>query len=153
MTRLAILFALPFLALSLRPVTAPAADERAAVERAVKDYVEGIYEARPELIERGVHPALVKRGTYRPEGSDEYGIPGIMTYEQLVDLARRWNEGGAQGTDLGYTIEIHEVLDRTASAFLSAKWGVDHIQLIKTDGQWKIIHVLWQSHPPKENGR
>ena len=36
--------------------------DRAAVERAVRDYLEGFYEAKPELIERGVHARLVKYG-------------------------------------------------------------------------------------------
>ena len=36
--------------------------EREAVERAVRDYVEAIYQTKPELIERSVHPALEKIG-------------------------------------------------------------------------------------------
>ena len=40
----------------------PASADRAAVERAALDYVEGVYEVKPELIERSVHPDLAKVG-------------------------------------------------------------------------------------------
>ena len=40
------------------------ADERAAVKRAVLDYVEGVYNVDPDRIERSVHTELAKRGFY-----------------------------------------------------------------------------------------
>ena len=44
--------------------------------------------------------------------------------------------------------EIFDVLDKTASAKLTAHWGIDYFHLVKEDGKWKIYQVLWQS-PPK----
>lgn len=37
------------------------------------------------------------------------------------------------------------ILDKTASAKLTAHWGVDSFHLAKIDGQWRIVQVLWQS--------
>lgn len=122
--------------------------EREAVERAVRDYVEAIYQTKPELIERSVHPALEKIGMYRPDQSTTYRLPSKMTFEQLRDLAANWNKDGSQGKDLTYEVEVREVMDMTASARLGAKWGVDHMHLAKSDGRWKIVQILWQSHPP-----
>ena len=51
--------------LSLTPLTlddGAATADRAAVDRAVRDYVEALYQAKPELIERSVYPALEKLG-------------------------------------------------------------------------------------------
>ena len=142
------LFALPLLFL-LPTSSADVRDaDREAVEAAVRDYVEGIYEVQPERIERSVHPAMVKRGSWRPEGSTEYRTASVMTFEQLVELAGSWNVDDQQGADLTYEIEVQDVLDITASAKLSAKWGIDYFHLMKLDDEWKIIHVLWQSHPP-----
>ena len=133
-------------ALGLRPVENA---DQAAVDRAVRDYVEAIYQVKPELIERSVHPALEKIGMYRPDDSKEYGLPGKMTFEQLRALAGKWNASGTQGADLTYEVEVLDVLDMTASAKLSAKWGVDYMHLVKSGGQWTILQILWQSHPPK----
>ena len=60
-------------------------DDRIEVERAVLDYVEGVYELRPELIERSVHPELKKFGFARRSPSDDWRVIP-MTYDQLVEL-------------------------------------------------------------------
>lgn len=122
------------------------ADEQ-GVERAVRDYADALYEVKPELVERSVHPALEKLGFWRPDGSAEYRLPGKMTFEQLRDLAARWNQDGAQGEGLTYRVDVLDVSEVTASAKLTAKWGIDYMNLAKQDGRWRIVQVLWQSHP------
>ena len=73
-----------------------------------------------------------------------------MTFDQLVDLAGKWNKAGRiNGDEAPKEIEIYDVMDKTAVAKLSAQWGVDHMQLAKIDGKWMIMNILWQSYPPK----
>lgn len=120
--------------------------QRAAVERACLDYVEGVYEMKPDLIKRGVHPDLKKFGYARTK--DGYrSIP--MTFDQLVNLAGTWNKDGRAGADAPKKVEIFDVLDKTASAKLTAHWGIDYFHLVKEDDQWLIYQVLWQTPPPK----
>jgi hypothetical protein len=140
----------PFASGALGAPGARESAEREAIERAVTDYVEALYQAKPELIERSVHPALEKLGLYRPDDSKEYRLPGVMTFEQLRALAGTWNPNGEQGSDLAYAVEVLDALDVTASAKLSAKWGVDYMHLVKSEGRWKIFQIVWQSHPPKD---
>ena len=45
-------------------------------------------------------------------------------------------------------IALLDVADQTASAKLTATWGIDYLHLAKFDGKWMITQVLWQS-PPK----
>lgn len=140
---------LPILAILALALTAPAtfADgEREAVERAVLDYVEAIEQGRPELIERGVHPDLVKLGFYREEAGADYQL-SPMTFDELVELAATFKDKGYVPDEPEHSIDQIDVLDRTASAKLSAFWGIDHLHLAKFDGEWKIIQVLWQSYP------
>ena len=111
------------------------------------DYVEAIYQGKPDLIERSVHPALVKRGFYRPDDASEYRAPALMSYEQLVDLAGWWKDT-KEGEELTFAVEVLDVLDVTAAAKLTADWGIDYMHLAKVDGRWMIVQVLWQSHPP-----
>jgi hypothetical protein len=127
---------------------AQSADDREGVRLAVLDYVEALYEANPSRIERSVHPDLVKRGFYTEKEKPGYQT-GIMTYQQLYDLAGRWNKKGWLPKDAPKEIVVFDVLDQTATAKLTAHWGVDYFQLAKYDGKWKIIQVLWQSPPPK----
>jgi hypothetical protein len=136
-------------ALVLLPVAvaAQADAEREAVRQAVLDYVEGVYQVDASRIERSVHPDLAKRGFSVKKGETIY-TPHVMTFQQLVNLARNYNKDGHIPADAPKEIVIFDISDQTASAKLTAVWGIDYIHLAKYDGKWKFINVLWQS-PPK----
>ena len=120
--------------------------EKDAVRQAALDYIEALYQVDSSRIERSVHPDLSKRGFYRETGADAYK-PGTMTYQQLYDLAGRWNKNGQVKKDAPKEVIVLDVLDQTASVKVVAQWGIDYMHLAKYDGKWKIINVLWQSHP------
>ena len=122
------------------------ADDSAAVERAVLDYLEGIYDCKPELIERSVHPELAKYGFWRKDARGEYRGRG-MTFEQLTELSKDYNKDGHIPADAPRTVVILDLLDQTAAAKLTAEWGIDYMHLARFDGKWQITQVLWQSHP------
>jgi hypothetical protein len=126
---------------------AQAPSDQEAVRQAALDYVEGIYEVKPERLQRSVHPTLVKRGFYKKDAAAPYTeMP--MTYEQLLKLAGSWNKDGKRDTSIK-EVAVLEVLDQTAVARVRANWGIDYMLLGKYDGQWKIVQILWQSHPPR----
>jgi hypothetical protein len=142
------LLAAVVLALTLLPLSTnvQAQDDREAVKRAVLDYVEALYEVDPTKIERSVHPDLFKIGFARNK-EGKYG-PHRMTYQQLFDLAASWNKAGKVPKDSKKEIVIYDVSDQTASAKLTAHWGIDYMHLAKFDGKWKITDILWQTPPP-----
>ena len=122
-------------------------DDKEAVRQAALDYVESIYEVDPARAERNVHPDLAKRGFFLKQGETAY-MPLTMTYTQLVDLAKNYNKNGRVPKDAPKEVVVYEVSDQTASAKVTASWGIDYLHLAKYDGKWKIINILWQS-PPK----
>ena len=126
-------------------------EDRALVERAMTDYVTGFYEARPELIERGVSKDLKKMGYWKAPDADAYSDASHMTFDQAIELAKTWNVDGKQGELKEPEIEIYEVLDKTACGKLTAHWGIDYFHLVKEGKEWKIHHVLWQSAPPESD--
>jgi len=123
--------------------------EREAVRQAVLDYVEGIYEVNPARIERSVHPELAKRGFFIKKGETAYSSD-VMTFQQLVEVAKTFNKSGRVPKDAVKEVVVFDVSDQTASAKLTAVWGIDYIHLAKYDGKWKFVNVLWQT-PPKPN--
>lgn len=130
----------------------PAADDVAAVERAGFGYIDAIYKADASLVERYVHPSLVKVGYYTTSAGAWTEAP--MTYAQLLDVARTWNRGGTTlRADAPREVVIYEVLDRTASAKVIAQWGIDYLQLVKYEDGWKIRHIVWQQHPGRAGAR
>lgn len=126
--------------------------DEAAVQAAVLDYVEGIYEVQPERIARSVDVTLRKYGYWRPNDSNEYRNGREMNYKQLHNLAAQWNkEGRVDAATAPKEVKVLDMYDKTASAKLVAHWGIDYFHLAKEDGKWKIINVIWQSHPPPES--
>ena len=119
--------------------------ETEAVRQAAMNYVVGVYESKPELIEQSVHPQLTKYGFMRQK--DGTYKQGQMTYAQLLDVARNWNKDRKQDTSIK-EVQVLDVLDQTATAKVTAQWGIDYMQLAKFDGTWKIINIVWQTHPP-----
>lgn len=135
--------------LGLSPVllSAQQGGDRAAVQRAVLDYVEGFYEGDTTKLQRSVWPEVRKYGYSRPQGAANYrgmAMPyaGFMSFAKGVQAGRNRPPQGARKQ-----IEIFDVQDQTASAKLTAWWGTDYLLLAKTDGRWMIAHVLWQSLP------
>ena len=115
---------------------------------AIEDYVLGLYEANPDRIERSVDTTLRKIGYSKRK--EAYADNLTMTYEQLHQLSARWNANGDRANDDSpKKIDIYEVNDKTASAKLTAEWGIDFFHLSKVDGKWKIMNVMWQSAPEK----
>jgi hypothetical protein len=120
-------------------------DDREAVKQAVLDYVEALYEADSARIERSVHKDLFKLGFERDK--DGAYKPYKMTYQELYDLAGRWNKTGRIPKNSKKEIVVYDVADQTASAKLTAMWGIDYLHLAKFDGKWMITDILWQTPP------
>lgn len=125
--------------------TAQQPDDREAVKQAVLDYVEALYEADPARIERSIHRDLFKLGFERDK--DGTYKPYRMTYQELYDLAARWNKSGRIPKNSKKEIVVYDVADQTASAKLTAMWGIDYLHLAKFDGKWMITDILWQTPP------
>jgi hypothetical protein len=123
--------------------------EIAAVKAACLDYINTFYNADTTLAYRSVHKSVRKTGFYFKDDDKVYSEQLEMPFDKLVNLAKRWNASGNQ-TDENSPKEviIFEVSDKTASAKVTAVWGIDYLSLMKENGKWMIVNVLWQS-PPK----
>ena len=142
----AVLFNLPHAAVSQEKES----DERALVERACLDYAEAIYEVKPELIDRSVHKDLKKYGFWFNPRTEKYSA-SHMSFDQLRELASKWNKGGrVPEKSIIKEVKVLDLNDKTAAAKLTAVWGVDYFQLIKEDDKWMIYQIIWQSVPKKE---
>lgn len=118
------------------------------IESAILGYVEGIYEGDSTLMEKSIHPELRKRGYRYNMEEKKYSDHLDMTYKELVHLAATWNaDGKREIAGLPKEVKIFEISDKTASAKVTAKWGIDYFHLAKLDNQWYIMNVLWQSAP------
>ncbi|MBD0259191.1 MAG: nuclear transport factor 2 family protein, partial [Cytophagales bacterium] len=65
-----------------------------------------------------------------------------------VKLASTWNKDGKRANASSpRAAAVLDVADKTASAKVTAQWGIDYLHLVKEIGQWYLINVLSQSPP------
>lgn len=123
--------------------------DREAVKRAVLDYVEGFYEGDSVKLARSVRPEVYKYGFWKARDSTRYS-GAQMTWPEFFAYARRVKQNNRQAPPTApKRVELYDVLDQTASAKLTASWGIDYLLLAKYDGKWMISSVMWQSLPPR----
>lgn len=142
-----LLLPLAMIVLATAPLVAQNQGDHRGVREAVLDYVEGVYEVKPERIARSVHPTLVKQGMARGNASSPYRGPLPMNYQQLHDLAATWNKDNREvdPATAPKVIEVYDVQDATAMAKLTASWGTDYFLLMKLEGKWMIMQIIWQT--------
>lgn len=143
-TLAAVLFSLAA-ASPLAGQSAPADTE--AVRRAALDYLEGFYEGDSTKHIRSIMPEVYKYGYMWLPAQNRYN-GSQMTWQGFKQYVERFNAAGRKTPATApKEVVIYEVLDQTASAKVTATWGIDYLLLAKRDGRWMISHVLWQSAP------
>jgi hypothetical protein len=137
------------LAFTLTPAHAQSrAAELDAVRRAVLDYVEGFYEGDTVKLVRALRPDMYKFGFWRNSDTSAYR-GSQMTYAQALAYANRVKAQNTQApASAPKGVQVLDVMDQTASAKLTAQWGIDYMLLAKYEGRWMITHVLWQGPHP-----
>ncbi|HLL95716.1 MAG TPA: nuclear transport factor 2 family protein [Spirosoma sp.] len=144
------LFASAMLILSVSGAFAQSkpSDELAGVRQACFDYIDAFYNVDTTLAYRSVHPTLQKRGFSFDEKTGAYSKQLEMPFPALVRLAKTWNKDGKRTrADSPRSVEVFEVADKTATAKVTAVWGIDYLHLVQENGRWMIVNVLWQSPP------
>jgi hypothetical protein len=146
--RLAAIAALTITA-ALCPLPAARCQDSAGVRAAALDYIEGFYTGDSTRLVRSVRPEVYKYGFWRHRDSTSYNAGTQMTWEGFHRYANGVRERGGRGAPANAPkeVRIFEVLDKTASAKVTAWWGIDYLLMGKFDGRWMITHVLWQSPP------
>lgn len=131
-------------------VNAQSADsDRKAVEKACMDYIMCFYKADTLIAKQSIHPKVQKRGFFFPPDQKAYTDQLEMPYPRFMRVVKTWNADGKQANDQSLRkVEIFDVADKTASAKVTAVWGIDYIHLAKIDDHWWVMNVMWQS-PPK----
>lgn len=125
------------------PVAAQTKADRAAIRAAALDYIEGWYGSDAARMERAVHPDLAKRRVRK--GDHGESVLSSMTAAELIEHTRRPRPSDTpkQKND----VKILDVDGDMASVKIVSAQYVDYVHLIRWNGAWKIINVLWDFRP------
>lgn len=121
-------------------------DEDAAIRGAALDYIEGWYAGDAARMERAVHPDLAKRLVYFDARSGRSGLD----HQSAMTLVQNTRAGAGRDTPPARQLKEVTILDRfgnAASVKIVASDWIDYLHLIRWNGEWKIVNVLWEPTP------
>lgn len=118
------------------------------VTQAAYNYIDTFYKADTTLAYKSVHKNLRKVGWWFDKKKEAYSDKSEMTFESLISLAKRWNaKGDRVKPDSPREVKVLEVSDKIAVVKVTAVWGIDYLNMVKTDEGWKSVNIVWQSAP------
>ncbi len=117
-----------------------------AITQAALDYIEAQHKPNPTQMERALHPRMVKRTFWKDKATGKDYVRETTT-ESMILLAESYNQKGDKFPMVPKKeVLLLDVSERTASVKLIADEWIDYMHLVKLNGSWKIINVLWQYH-------
>jgi len=140
-----IILLMPVAALAAEPNSR--AEDGEAIRRTALDYIEGWYTKDPVRMERALHPQLIKRRvgvdterkqSYLDEGSGLRLVQGTRPVP-----GRTVPPLGKQRRD----VTILDIEGNAATVKVDADDWVDYLHVVKWNGEWKILNVLWELRP------
>ena len=120
--------------------------DRAAIEATALDYGLGYYEGDAARMERALHPDLAKRVVF-PDPRSGKGWVRHMSAMKLVQATRDGGGTKVPVEERKAVVTIMEVYGNAACVKLEMHDWNDYMQMVKLDGRWMIINVLWEPTP------
>ncbi len=137
--------ALTMLALVMLGTAMPAAaqpvDDQAAIRQAALDYLEGWYNADAVRMERALHRELAKRIVSSAGGTERFSS---LTKAQMVEATKNGGGKSRPANTRAIKVDVLDVYRDIATVRTECADYVDYLHLAKSEGQWKIVNVLWQ---------
>jgi hypothetical protein len=118
----------------------------AAIKATALDYAEGCYEAKPERMERALHPELAKR-IVRNDSNTGSSVLDNMGATTLVNIVARGCAKNTPPERQQKDVTILDVFGNAASVKLVMDGWIDFLHIAKFNGRWVIVNVLWEMKP------
>ena len=124
----------------------PSAEDRAAIRQAALDYIEGWYAGDAARMERALHPELAKRMVF-PDPMTGKSRLSQMSAMTLVQSTRQGLGTHVPKDQQLKEVTILDIYQNAASVKIDAATWIDYLHLVKWNGEWKIVNVLWELKP------
>ena len=114
----------------------------AAVTSTARDYIESCYDADSARMERSLHPDLAKRIVHANAS------PAGDRFDKLsaLGLVRLLRDGPSPGPRRA-EVTILDHAENAASVRIDASTWIDYMHIVRWNGRWAIVNVLWAVRP------
>lgn len=133
--------------------------DRAPVERptkhdeiaeVVRDYCMGFYEIDGDKVQNTCHPILSKRTIEHAEGTD-FDYLSSITWEEIKLLGETFNKHYRLDPETARCeLDVYEVRGNVAAAKLTGATWFDYFHLLRVNGEWTIVNIIYEALPRDE---
>lgn len=114
------------------------------IKRISLGYLEALQALKPDLMNEVLNDSLNKV-TIGYNRHLEKEVAMATTKEQIIDFARDWNKSNMHFPPKpNNQVRILDIYNRIATVKLVSDNWVEYLHLIKLDGEWTIVNLLWQ---------
>jgi Putative lumazine-binding len=130
---------------------AQTAQDTLDIQRVALAYLESQHTPNPKLMQDALHPRLVKRSVFRNKATQKDYVSEFFA-ENMIILAESYNiKNDKFPKNPKKELKLLDISAKTASVKLIADKWIDYMHIVKTNGEWKIINVLWQYNDVSEH--
>jgi hypothetical protein len=123
---------------------AQTAQDTLDIKRVALAYIESQHHPNPKLMQDALHPRLVKRSVFKNKATQKDYVSEYFA-ENMIILAESYNvKNDKFPKNPKKEVKLLDISARAASVKLVADEWIDYMHIVKINGEWKIINVLWQ---------
>lgn len=125
-------------------VCAQTTKDTLAIKQVALDYIESQHNVQPEQFARAAHPRMVKRTFWSNKVTGKEYLRETFT-DAMILLAETYNiEKDKFPENPKKEVIILDIFDKVASVKLIADDWIDYMHIVKLNGKWQLVNVLWQ---------
>ena len=124
---------------------APPPTENDAITRTALDYIEGFYTGDAARMERSLHPELAKRIMRIDPATGKSRLDQQDATRLIAITASR--KGTPPPPQQQKDVTVLDVFGNAATVKIVANQWIDYLHVVKWEGEWKIVNVLWEMKP------
>ncbi|WP_378187073.1 nuclear transport factor 2 family protein [Aquimarina sp. W85] len=121
------------------------------IKQVALDYIESQHNVKPEQFERAAHPRMVKRTFWRNKKTGKEYLRETFT-DAMILLAETYNQDKDKFPENPKKeIVILDIFKKVASVKLIADNWIDYMHIVKLNGKWQLVNVLWQFNDSEDH--
>ena len=123
--------------------------DSALIRQSVLDYAEGVYSGDVARLERAILPDISRSCPRKLPRTDRFALT-YTTHSQLIENARA-KVGTLPDSARHLVVSIINIDSIVANVKVTSTSFNDYLQLVKMDGQWRILNIIWNGGPAAAN--
>lgn len=130
--------------ISIQLAPKAAREDSIEIKRISLGYLIALQDLKPNLMTEVMNDSLNKI-TIGWDRSTKKEVAQATSKEQMIEFATSWNKSNTKfPLKPNNQITILDIYNRIANVKLVSDNWVEYLQLIKLDGKWSIINLIWQ---------